>query len=292
MDDDDTPAFSSLHAEPTANRWLHDVRWRASHPFGTLLYCPAHSGEVAVRLNHHLMGIELDPGIVSLRINHGPRVTNVQKVRTFYFIPAGTLLEVRKETPIEHMLVTFSPRFAERLPTLPDHAIEDMVDAGFAARALALRTQFLVGTEMSQAAAEFAQAAMIALSRAYRSGAYRSVLTSGGAWLDSDRVRRALSFIDGHCVRKIAVEDVADAVGDISASHFAHAFEATLGQSPHQYVLQQRVRRAREMLMRESISIADIAYAVGFSSQAHMTDTFTRRLGATPAQIRDAAGDR
>jgi AraC family transcriptional regulator len=270
----------------TRNYWSNDVPWRIAHPYGLLLYCPASFDQVHVRLNHHLIGIELNPGIVSLRIDHGLEVTSVQKCRTFYFAPAGSVIEAQKETPIEYILLTFDPRSFKRLPAFPVNAIDNMMDPLVTAKALAFRQQFLKDGQAIQLAFELVHVALRALSRACFSRAYRNALAHLNHRLDPGRVLRALAFIDEHCFTKITVGEVADAVGNISAFHFSHAFEATLGQSPHQYLLEQRVRHAREMMRLGSISIADIAHTVGFSSQSHMTDTFTRRLGITPAQLR------
>lgn len=274
---------------PAANFNVYDTPWSVAHQYGLVLYCPAKFSQAHIRLNHHIVGIELDPGIIALRIDRGPAATSIQKFRTFYFVPAGSALEFQKETPIEHLLLTFDPQFTSRPLQLPDRVLDGMVDHLFAAKAMALRRQFLMGEEVSLLACELARVALAAVSGAYRSNAYREASASVSQGINLERIRRALAFINGHGAGKASVADVADAVGDVSPFHFAHTFEAVLGQPPHQYMLDQRVRRAREMLMTESASITDIAYAVGFSSHAHMTRTFRRRLGVTPAQLRMSA---
>lgn len=271
---------------PAANFSVHETPWSVAHQYGVVFYCPASFSRAHIRLNHHIVGIELDPGVIALRIDRGPAATSIQKFRTFYFVPAGSSLEFQKETPIEHILLTFDPQFTNRPLQLPDRVIDGMVNHMFAAKAMALRRRFLMGEEVSQPGCELARVALEAVSSAYQSNAYREVSASVSHGINAERIRRALAFINGHHFGKLSVADVADAVGDISACHFAHTFEAMLGQPPHQYMLEQRVRRAREMLMTESASITDIAYAVGFSSHAHMTRTFSRRLGVTPVQLR------
>jgi AraC-like DNA-binding protein len=57
--------------------------------------------------------------------------------------------------------------------------------------------------------------------------------------------------------------------------------------SPHLYVIQQRVERAKLMLSKTDLAIAaDIAIQVGFSSQSHLTQQFKRFIGMTPRQVR------
>ena len=59
-----------------------------------------------------------------------------------------------------------------------------------------------------------------------------------------------------------------------------------MGISPHQYVIQQRVERARLMLSKTDLAIADIALQVGFPRQSHLTQHFKRSSGMTPKQAR------
>ncbi|GAQ00055.1 transcriptional regulator, AraC family [Leptolyngbya sp. NIES-2104] len=71
-----------------------------------------------------------------------------------------------------------------------------------------------------------------------------------------------------------------------SPTYFASLFKQAMEISPHQYVIQQRVERAKTMLSKTNLAIADIALQVGFSSQSHLTQHFKRFTGKTPKQIR------
>ena len=71
----------------------------------------------------------------------------------------------------------------------------------------------------------------------------------------------------------------------LSAGHFARAFRRTLGTSPHQWLLEQRVAHAK-CLLQEKQSISEIAYASGFADQSHMTRVFLRKVGITPGAWR------
>jgi len=55
---------------------------------------------------------------------------------------------------------------------------------------------------------------------------------------------------------------------------------------PHQYLLKQRVERAKELLKQAEISLVDVALTVGFQTQAHFTTVFKRFAGDTPYQWR------
>lgn len=71
-----------------------------------------------------------------------------------------------------------------------------------------------------------------------------------------------------------------------SRAHFVRMFRASLGQTPHQYILAQRIFRAQRMLKDGNQTLAEIAIACGFSSQAHMTVSFRHAFDITPGQYR------
>ena len=62
--------------------------------------------------------------------------------------------------------------------------------------------------------------------------------------------------------------------------------EGPLSKSPHSYMIDRRVAKARALLRDSSASLAEIALMCGFNSQAHMATLFRQRLGASPGQLR------
>jgi AraC family transcriptional regulator len=77
-------------------------------------------------------------------------------------------------------------------------------------------------------------------------------------------------------------------IARLSPHHFATAFKASTGKSPHRYVIERRVDRARDLLLRKEETISEIAIAVGFSSQSHLTANFRRTTGMTPRKFRQS----
>jgi AraC family transcriptional regulator len=73
-----------------------------------------------------------------------------------------------------------------------------------------------------------------------------------------------------------------------SRAHFMRMFQAATGQTPHDYILQLRLTRARDLLRERRNSMIDIAALCGFSSQSHMATVFRQMLGITPSQYRRA----
>jgi AraC family transcriptional regulator len=74
----------------------------------------------------------------------------------------------------------------------------------------------------------------------------------------------------------------------LSRSHFARAFKVTTGVAPHQWLLIERIRRAKRLLASSSLSIEQIADDCGFADQSHFTRAFGRAVRTTPARWRRA----
>ena len=55
----------------------------------------------------------------------------------------------------------------------------------------------------------------------------------------------------------------------LSQYHFVRQFKKSVGITPHQYVMQQRVEMAKRMLKRQDIPLSDVAFDCGFSNQSH-----------------------
>jgi len=71
-----------------------------------------------------------------------------------------------------------------------------------------------------------------------------------------------------------------------SRVHFVRMFRAATGYSPHNYLLNLKLERARELLRNPSISLIDIALDCGFSSHSHMSRLFHKIVGVTPSAYR------
>jgi AraC family transcriptional regulator len=77
-----------------------------------------------------------------------------------------------------------------------------------------------------------------------------------------------------------------------SRAQFVRLFRRTTGTSPHRYVRQRRLERARALIVSSSMSLAEVATLTGFSSQSHLNDAFLRSYGCTPGAARREAGCR
>ncbi len=99
------------------------------------------------------------------------------------------------------------------------------------------------------------------------------------------KLRMVLEYIQAHLDRDLGLKELANLL-QFSPHYFAHLFKQSVGIAPHQYVIQQRVERAKLLLKRRDMSISDVAYAVGFANQAHLNRHFKRITGITPGAFR------
>lgn len=73
---------------------------------------------------------------------------------------------------------------------------------------------------------------------------------------------------------------------DISRTHFFRLFKEQTGQSPYQYHLQLKLRRAGEMLRDSNLTVKEVAAALGFRSPYHFSKLFRAKTGASPRDYR------
>ncbi|MEM9739065.1 MAG: AraC family transcriptional regulator [Pseudomonadota bacterium] len=97
--------------------------------------------------------------------------------------------------------------------------------------------------------------------------------------------RRVLDFVADNFGRPIQIEQIASEAG-LSAAHFSRLFKATIGDTPHQFLMRYRVEQAGEMLKDPARPVIDIALACGFADQPHLTRVFKQFMGETPRRWR------
>jgi AraC family transcriptional regulator len=121
------------------------------------------------------------------------------------------------------------------------------------------------------------------LIRQYTTARPQPVMYEGG--LPQRQLLQVLDYIDTHLHQEIKLTDLASLLG-MSQFHFSHQFKQATGISPYQYLLQQRIERAKQLLKRSDRSIADIALTCGFNSHSHLSKQFRQLTETTPKAYR------
>jgi AraC family transcriptional regulator len=107
--------------------------------------------------------------------------------------------------------------------------------------------------------------------------------------LTARQLRRVKEFIEAQIPNEITISDLS-ALAGLSHYHFIRAFKDTVGLTPYQYVLSERIRRARELLSSLDLSLGDVALAVGFSDASHLNRVFRKVAGVTATAFRRETG--
>lgn len=102
--------------------------------------------------------------------------------------------------------------------------------------------------------------------------------------LNSFQLRAVVDFILSNLNEDVSLSALAERA-NVSAFHFARQFRATIGLSPHQFVLRQRIQKSLNLIKAGKLSLAQIAIESGFHDQAHFTHVFRKVLGRTPGEL-------
>lgn len=103
--------------------------------------------------------------------------------------------------------------------------------------------------------------------------------------LSSSQLCQVRDYINEYLDRDLSLAELAE-LTQMSLHHFARLFKESTGISPHQYVIQKRIEKAKQLLKKRDLAIADICQIVGFRNQSNFTVTFRQRVGITPKQYR------
>ena len=104
--------------------------------------------------------------------------------------------------------------------------------------------------------------------------------------LSSRRLKLVLEYIEDTLGQPITLRELA-ALAGVSARHLERAFRQSTASSPHAYVMDRRLHRARGLLINHpELPIEQIALRLGFSSSSHFSSAFRRQTGLTPTDFR------
>ena len=108
-------------------------------------------------------------------------------------------------------------------------------------------------------------------------GGYR--LARGG--LAPWQVKRACDRLESDLGGTLTLQQIAAEFG-LSVSHFSRAFRISTGLPPHQWLLQQRIMAAKQLMTVRDLPLSEIAISAGFANQSHFTRVFSAAVGVSP----------
>jgi AraC family transcriptional regulator len=113
------------------------------------------------------------------------------------------------------------------------------------------------------------------------------VPTRGG--ISPRAMKRLSEYVSEHMAGPIGLTELAELCG-LSAYHFCRAFKRTTGVTPHMWLTERRMERAKALIsIHPDLQLGDVALSVGYSNQAAFATAFKRVTGHTPTQWRRTA---
>jgi AraC family transcriptional regulator len=114
----------------------------------------------------------------------------------------------------------------------------------------------------------------------------RSIAENLNGGLSGYKLRRVKEFINANLEEDLSLAEIS-AVADLSQYHFARSFRKTVGLTPQQYLMNQRIERAKELLAKDDLPIIEISLRTGFKNQSHFTTLFRKLTKLTPKMWRE-----
>ena len=101
--------------------------------------------------------------------------------------------------------------------------------------------------------------------------------------LPPQTVRRLGEHVRARLGQPVTLDELA-AVAGLSPYYFCRVFRRTVGASPNEYVIAQRLAHAAHLLRRTRLTVAHVASEVGYASERHFARLFRRRYGCSPVE--------
>ncbi|CAN5609847.1 hypothetical protein BH10ACI4_BH10ACI4_28500 [soil metagenome] len=125
----------------------------------------------------------------------------------------------------------------------------------------------------------------VALLKKYAQAGTLQPPLKGG--LSRNRLRHVIAYIEEHLEYDIRLEELALLTG-LSIFHFARSFRESTGVTPHRFVVQMRVERAKSLLIRPEWTIQQVASAVGIENASQFSKVFRASVGIAPTMWRQS----
>jgi AraC-like DNA-binding protein len=103
-----------------------------------------------------------------------------------------------------------------------------------------------------------------------------------------ERLGRARVFID-HCYDHPLNLDQISEKACFSRYHFLRLFRQAFKKTPHQYLIERRIEKAKELLTSDDLRVTDVCFEVGFQSLGSFSSLFHKWVGHAPATYRERA---
>ena len=228
-------------------------------------------------------------GIVKYEVTtKGRTLRFTSRPGTTFLLPKGTVDEVNWTGPTQRMAVAIQPHLLTSALDETAHwsQIElaehwDLIDSHISALLLEMKADLSDGSPAGTMYGEsLAMALAVYLLKRYAVHRRTPVVYKGG--LPGYRLRRVLNYIGDNLAENLSLSQLATVAG-MSPHYFSELFKQSTGSTPHDYVLMQRIERAKQHLRDQKLSIIQVGLESGFQNPSHFARVFRKLVGTTPS---------
>lgn len=275
-----SPLNSSYHA-----------RWdgiRLDHHRQPAYETPEHS------FQQHIITICLEPGIIkSERVFNGRLQDEHIAYGDVVIIPANTHHISRWQSEAEFLILSLEQAFLTRaafesidfqnLEIIPHFAAPNPLIQQVG---LALKSELESDHRGSRIYIESLTTTLcIHLLKHYSVSREKIISYSSAKGLSPRNLQQVIDYIHDNLEKDLSLAEISQVVG-MSIYHFSRLFKQSTGFTPHQYVMNSRIEKAKHLLTNSEQPIEQIFEQVGFQSQSHFTNVFHKLVGITPKVYR------
>jgi AraC family transcriptional regulator len=210
---------------------------------------------------------------------------------TLFLLPRGTVDEVYWAGPTRRLAVAIHPHLLTSVLDETAHQTDvelnehwDLLDRHISALLLELTADLDDGSPAGTMYGEsLANSLAVYLVKRYAVQGVTPIVYKGG--LPGCRLKRVLDYIAESLDENISLSQLA-AIAGMSPHYFSELFKQSTGRTPHNYVLLQRVERAKQRLRDPKRSIIEAGLDAGFQNPSHFARVFRKLEGITPSKFR------
>ena len=214
---------------------------------------------------------------------------------TLFLLPQGTVDEVNWTGPTQRVIVNIHTNLLTHAMEETAHQTEvelterwDLMDRHISALVLEMMADLEDNSPAGTIYGEsLANALAVYLIKRYAVRRVAPVVYKGG--LTRNRLKRVLDYIAAYLDENISLAQLA-AIAGMSPHYFSELFKRSTGHAPHNYVLMQRIERAKQHLRDPKRTVIDAGLDAGFQNPSHFARMFRKLVGTTPSTYRAEHG--
>ncbi|MBV6624448.1 MAG: helix-turn-helix transcriptional regulator [Rivularia sp. (in: Bacteria)] len=246
-----------------------------------------------ISLQQHIIAIQLgDSYQIDWRLAGGKLHTTQMRKGLIGITPKGIPTQARWFEDVDFLLISLNSNLfykvagdsidCDSIEIIPQRGVDD---SQIFHLGLTLKAEITAGCPSGNVFAEsIASALAVRILKNY-SLTNTNILKSK-IEVSQRQLQQVIDYINDNLALKLSLDRLANLV-NMSSYNFCRWFKQTMGVSPHQYIIQCRIEKAKFLLVYTKLSLVEVALNIGCSSQTNFTVLFRKHVGVTPKVYRN-----